>query len=328
MKKMSLNYFVSFLICMGLLLLAVFVFLLPEMDKDVNKTEQMLCLPNGAGQGNALFVPTKPQRVVILNSSSFDMWMRLGGKDKIVGVSVFSSVDKELYKDLPESTLVLPNYNALSPEKLIALNPDLIIMNGMEGVRNNLVETMKKSGIPFMNLPGNCVQDTFEEIRIFGKLLGNEDRAEQEIARLQQSLNSIQEKHIGKPRKKVMMILGISTSFFMVTPHARQSEILYLAGGDNIVKEKNQLNSRYLAMSLEYAAKENPDYVFFINHGPREKMEVKVREALAASSAWNAINAVREGRVYVLPSELFSINPGLQTDKAVEFLSKIIYEEQ
>jgi len=265
--------------------------------------------------------------VIFLNSSSFELWVALGGAQSVVGVPKFPSVSEDTYTKLALDVVILPNYNAFSMEKIILLKPDLAIMNGNEK-RLELVNSFRQANIPFMTLPSRSLEDILAEIEVMGKLIGQEERANQEIQRIKTNIASNSDKYKDFPRKKAVLIFGTSESFFMMTPHSRQGELLELAGGINILsKEKSLLKDKITSLSLEYIAQENPDFVFFINRGPVDKMQVKIQQALEENSAWNTIRAVREKRIYVLPPELFSISPGLRADDAVEYLSNILYQE-
>lgn len=322
------NKTISFFLILILLLFSVWLFLPKNEEVLINDNKQMFLVKNGAGLGQDLYVPAKPQRVIFLNSSSFVMWVNLGGAKSVVGVPKFPSIKEEIYKKLPATTVILPNYSAFSMEKIILLKPDLVVMNGNEK-RLELVNSFKQANIPLMTLPSNSFEDILDEIQVMGKLIDKEDKAAQEIVRIKNNIENNANKYKDFPRKKVVLIFGTSASFFMMTPQSRQGELLEMAGGINILpKEKNFLKDKTTSFSLEYIAKENPDFVFFINRGPEDKMQEKIKTALTENSAWNTLKAVRENKVYVLPAELFSISPGLRADEAVEYLSKLLYQKE
>ena len=52
-----------------------------------------------------------------------------------------------------------------------------------------------------------------------------------------------------------------------------------------------------------------------------------MRRDLQESEACADVDAVKNGRVYVLPYELFAINPGVRSADALEVLADIMYPE-
>ncbi len=322
------NKIISFITAFCLLVFICWLFFFNSTTTDKNFSYEKLLVKNGSGLGSDLYVPEKPKRIVFLNSSSFEIWVKLGGAKKIVGVPKFPSVADDVYSQLDKNVVILPNYSSFSIEKILLLKPDLVIMNGNEK-RLELIDSFKQAKIPFMTLPSRSLEDIFFEIDLFGKLLDKQDIAGQEISRMKSNIAKNKDKHKDKPQKKVLMVFGTSESFFMATAHSRQGELLQLAGGENILtQDEFSAKDKFVSLSLEYIAKKDPDFILFVNRGPVDKMTVKIREALTENQAWGSIRAVRENKTYILPQELFSINPGLRADMAVEYLSSIFYEER
>lgn len=258
-----------------------------------NKQEELILVKNGAGEGRDIYVPASPKRVVILNPSSLMIWLKLNGA-----------------------------------ESLLLLKPDLVIANGVEALQNTLGEELKKAGIPLLTLPCKRLVDNYTEIELLGRLTGSENQAQKEIERIKYNIEKERNLVKDEKPKKALLVFGLSTSFSMILPGTRQDDILLLAGGENIVSDVESLGgSKFAPISLEYVAQKDPDYVFFLNHGLREKMKIKMQETLAGNSAWHTIRAVREGRVYILPPEIYAINPGLKSDYAVSYIRQILHPE-
>ena len=102
--------------------------------------------------------------------------------------------------------------------------------------------------------------------------------------------------------------------------------LIELLGGGNIA-DHAEGDGGYLPLSMEFVARENPSIIFAIVHGPTETLEPKMRRDLQESEAWADVDAVKNGRVYVLPYELFAINPGVRAADALEVLADIMYPE-
>lgn len=319
--------FVEFFIIVSLVLLAIWLFGYQKSDYAKRNDENLFLVKNGAGLAKDIYVPRNPKRVVILSTSSFDMWVNLGGASSIVGVPNFANADQTLYQKIGKDTKILGAYSYKSPEMVLHLKPDLVIMNGFDGVQGFMEECLQRENIPLLSMPCRSVEDTYKEIELFGFLLNNSQQAEKEIARIKKNIQENKEKYTFKNKKTTLLIFGTSTSFSMLTPYTRQGDMLELACGENIVQSSVQfLGAKYVPLSLEYVALKKPDHVFFLNHGKPEVMERKMKETLADNSAWYTIKAVKEGRVHVLPLEYFITNPGLNTDYAVISLSEILYK--
>ena len=53
-----------------------------------------------------------------------------------------------------------------------------------------------------------------------------------------------------------------------------------------------------------------------------------MRRDLQEHGAWADVDAVKNGRVYVLPYELFAINPGIRATDALDVLADIMYPKE
>ena len=100
--------------------------------------------------------------------------------------------------------------------------------------------------------------------------------------------------------------------------------LIEMLGGGNIA-DRAEGDGAYLPISMEFVARENPAVIFVIVHGPADTLEPKMRRELQESEAWADVDAVKNGRVYVLPYELFAVNPGIRAADALQTLADIMY---
>lgn len=315
---------VSILAC-----LIVFTFWLFYFEKNnvaADFEAEYIVVKDGCAPGQDVRVPKRPQRVVCLTASSLEIWLKVGGAEQLIAAPRFKYAPDWVYEKMPSQVIDLGPSNTISLEKLMLHKPDLVIASGMSASQHLAGDFFAKQNIPLLTLPTQSLENTFAEIQLLGTLTGKEDLAQKEISRLKNNIAAESKRNQDKPRKKVLMIFGTSTSFSMITPSSRQGDMLRLAGADNIISD-TVTESKYIPFSLEFAAQQDPDYVLFVNHGEREKMQIQMEKALSANSAWNVIRAVREGKVHVLPPELFAISPGLRSDEAVVYLGRLLYPD-
>lgn len=78
---------------------------------------------------------------------------------------------------------------------------------------------------------------------------------------------------------------------------------------------------------MESLVGQDPEVIFITSMGKADEIENRLRADFKNNPAWNSLKAVREGHVYVLPENLFLINPGLQYPEAVKFMAQQVYPE-
>ena len=79
-------------------------------------------------------------------------------------------------------------------------------------------------------------------------------------------------------------------------------------------------------LTLEAIIAENPAYVLISVMGADTDAALRsVEQTLGQNPAWQALDAVREGRVYVLPKELFHYKPNARWGESYAYLANILY---
>ncbi len=304
-----------------LIAFTVFVFTHKESTLSFLTDKKTITIKNGSGKGFDVVVPAHPQRVVFLNSSSLDLWLGMGGRDKVIACVKLETAPEGLYEKLNSNTLMLSKNANISMEEVLKQKPDLIIGSTPQ---QSLRETFNKAGIPVLSIENETLEDTYYEMMLYGQMNNCPNLAAQEIKRIKTSVESLQNGFKSKTKPKVALIWGTPTSFSLMTPSSRQGHILGLAGGENILKKESSL-SHFMPISLEYIAKENPDYIFFVTMGDRKKMQASIDNVLNNNSSWQLLRAVKEQRVHVLPPKLFTSYYGMYVDESVKYMNKLLY---
>lgn len=59
-----------------------------------------------------------------------------------------------------------------------------------------------------------------------------------------------------------------------------------------------------------------------ITHGEPEAVKEAFEEEMSENAAWKNLDAVKNGNVVVLPSDLFGTNPGTKVTEALEVMQE------
>ena len=210
-------------------------------------------------------------------------------------------------------------------EKILSLQPDLVIGTNVP-FHTDLEETLGNAGIPIYIQALDDVPSLFDALTFYGKLTGDEKAAAKEVQTIKDKLATVEKRAAGRTPPKSLLVFGSPESFNMGTKKCFTGGLIELLGGGNIA-DHAEGDGGYLPLSMEFVARENPSIIFAIVHGPTETLEPKMRRDLQESEAWADVDAVKNGRVYVLPYELFAINPGVRAADALEVLADIMYPE-
>ena len=61
--------------------------------------------------------------------------------------------------------------------------------------------------------------------------------------------------------------------------------------------------------------------------GKSKDISKKMDEQMRNNPAWSSLDAVKNDRVYFLPSDLFLLNPGIKTPEAMNKLLDLAYRQ-
>ncbi len=173
-------------------------------------------------------VPAPPQRIVAIFASNVEMLAALGLADRIVGIESFTRYPPEvLGKPLVGGRL------GFSVDEVVAQRPDLVVVTPSRQAANQLIDPMKRLGIPIVVLLQRNVEEILSNIRLLARLCGAAERGEELVARLQARLDKVEQRVAGLKPPSVVMITGrLGNGLLLVTrPGTYTGDAIVRAGG-------------------------------------------------------------------------------------------------
>ncbi|MDR3348516.1 MAG: ABC transporter substrate-binding protein [Acidaminococcales bacterium] len=277
--------------------------------------------------GREVRVPERPKRVVVLSATHVDLFCAAGGKDILVGKPI-SQVMSDDTKAASANAKEIGMSMSPNTEIILSLNPDLIIGLNMPP-HLALIPILEKVGIPMLAKSTDTYEQALAALRFYGELAGQEETARTKIAEIQGKYSLARQKSAGKRPPRSLILFGTPESMSMATKKSFTGDLLERLGGGNVMDNAVgfDTSSAYLSLSMEYVTKQNPEVIFLITHGSPEGLEEKFSREMSGNPIWNQLSAVKNGRLYVLPYGLFTINPGSRIGDAINMLADKLYGE-
>ena len=240
----------------------------------------------------------------------------------LVGIPTTKSTLPERYTGITEIGQAFePNF-----ETVVSLVPDLVVFDGTfkekvsEQVGQYNLNAFYFDTTSFINFKNSIVE--------LGKVTERENKAEELSNTLQESVDKVLDKAT-KDKKdiKVAIIFGTSESFMLATDTSYVGDLLNTINVNNITDTIEAVDSGYINFSLEQIVKDNPDYILRLSHGDVEAAKKAFDDEFAKNPAWQALDAVKNNKVYDLDSTIFGVSANLKVTEAIEELGNIIYGE-
>lgn len=190
-------------------------------------------------------------RIVSLVPSVTETLFALGLDDQVVAVTRFC----KLPADKVQSKLKVGGTKSPAIEKIIALNPDIVVMDCDEN-RKQDADFLEQKGIRvFARIP-KSIDESIQLIEDLGKLFDAEAAAETISVEIRQRLNEIP-----KPETRLRTLILIWQNPYMSINHDTYCDaICRFFGFDNVVADRTE---RYPTLSIDEIRAEMPEIVLF-----------------------------------------------------------------
>jgi iron complex transport system substrate-binding protein len=255
------------------------------------------------------------RRIVAIAPSSTEILHALGLGRRIVGVDRWS--------DYPPRVTKLPNIGSdlrVDVERVAALEPDLVVASlHVPGMEDNL-PAFERAGFAYLALGGQGLDGIWEDMRVIGRYLGRDQRAESLIADTRERMARVAERSTSKKRTRPRVHWEWSAHPFVAGRRSWITELLDMAGGQNAYSD---LDVESVRVTPEEAIARQPDVVVACWCGARKLPTV---ERILARPGWQDTPAVRNRRVAVFKEDLFG-RPGPRLAQGLEQIAALLRPE-
>ena len=237
-----------------------------------------------------------PERIVCLTEETVETLYLLGVEDKIVGVSGYAVRPARVRREKPRVSA----FTSADIPKILALEPDLILT--FSDLQAEIAAELIRAGVTVTAYNQRDVAGILAMIRHLGATVGQADRAARLAEHYEQRLDQVAARADGRPRPTVYFEEWDDP---LITGIGWVSELIGIAGGREAFPDlagKAAAPDRIVTSDQVIAAA--PDVIIASWCGK------KVRpERIAARPGWDAIPAVRDGRIVEIKSPLI-LQPG------------------
>lgn len=282
-------------------------------DKDVTFTDS---------RGQEITIEKNPQRVVSVFNSYLDIWMASGGE-------VVGTIEPSGDKPVPgtENAEIVGTLGAVSLEKVLSLEPDVVIVNGNSAHHMELVPSFEQNGIKVIALDFVFKADYYKLARVFTALTEREDLYEANVAQVNEAIEKIIAESPTDKNYKVLLMMASGKSITARGTDSYVGEMLKDLHTTNIADVSNNLLSE-TSFSMEKIIEEDPDFIFVQTTG--SDMDVvydKLKQDVESNPAWASLQAVKNDRYIFLPKDIYMYKANQRYAEAYEGLAQHLYGE-
>lgn len=267
------------------------------------------------GTGKEVVIDKEPKTIVSLVPSNTEIAFALGLGKKIVGVSDYDNYPKEVEK------IEKVGAQDMNVEKIMSMQPDLALVTPFHYENHaEILEQYKKVGINVIVVnDAKSFEDVYKTITLVGTATGTQDKAEEIISDMKQSLAEVKEKAKAvKEKKKVWVEVSPSPDIFTTGKGTFMNEMLESINAVNVANDQEG----WVKFTEEEIVDLNPE-VIITTYGYYVENPA---QGVLSRAGWTEVPAIKNEQVFDVDNDTVT-RPGPRLIDGIETLGKLIYPE-
>lgn len=262
--------------------------------------------------GEKVRVPKKLDKIISMAPSITEILFSLGVGDKIVG--------KDSASDYPEdckSIDVVSTFEGVDLEKILAKDPDLIILDKSLDFYDTNYNKLKDYGLCVFRLYPRTLQDVLDNIELLGKVTATDPTAQDIIADLETRINTVKTHETLKPKVLYVIYYDGTSSPWVGTSSTFAGDLIETAGGKVAIEDDQGIA---IQITVEHLIDLNPDIIFTSQD---DDWPTPSRDSILNDDALQEVTAVKNDRVIDVNADLID-RPGPRLVDGLELFSDYI----
>lgn len=262
------------------------------------------------------------KRVVALMGSFAETWLAAGGE--LAGVTDDAFGERGL--KLSEEIVSVGKYNSPNIEKIIALDPDLVILSSETKEHVAMKHVLQQAGITAAYFKVTYFEDYLAMLKVCTEITGRNELYEKNGLDTGQEIERVISDVKDQESPTVLFLITYSGGTVVQNSQSMTGRMLSDLGCENIADGNKSLLKEF---SMEIIIKEDPDYIFVVPMGNDDELAMKnLKESIENNPAWNGLSAVKNHCYILLPKEKFLYKPNERWGESYTYLSEILYEKK
>ncbi|MFL5669678.1 MAG: ABC transporter substrate-binding protein [Chloroflexota bacterium] len=259
-------------------------------------------------EGTAVALKAEPQKVVSLTPAVTETLFAVGAGDRVVATDDSSDYPAEA-KALPD----VVTFGTVDVEKIVALEPDLVIAGGAGFTSAESIAKLRSLGIPVLVVSTPSIDGIYKDIELVGTAVGEADAATALTAKMRTDMTAIataakaESAKAAKPPRVLYDVgyLDSTGQIFAPGEGSFLAEMLGTLGVDVITGDKITYE-----IPLETLVTRDPEVIILGTNA----FYSPTPESIAKRAGWSKLTAVKNGDVRtVSDTEITRPGPRLAT---------------
>lgn len=253
-------------------------------QNNVQNTSYPLTITDEAG--NKVTIPKQPKHIASTTEGTDEILSALVPKKDVAMVTTYAT--NPAYSNIVAWAKGIPAIQNATAEQVIAVHPDLVLAASY--TTKGVVSQIEQTGTPVFEFTNfNSIAGIEQNIQLVGKLVGEQPKANQLVAQMNQKLSSIEKAVQGQ---KKVTVLDYSSYGFAAGTGTTVNDVIVDGGGINAAAKLQG----WQKISTEEIVKMNPQVIIDASD------DTGFIQKILTNPALQTVSAVKNHRVYSINS--------------------------
>ena len=264
-------------------------------------------------EGTSVTIKAEPEKIVSLTPAATETLFALGLGKRVVG----KAQDVALYPPEAGPIPEVAVYDAVDVEKVVGLDPDLVIAGGNNFNKPEAITQLRSLGIPVVVEYAPDVATVLSDIELTGKATGTADEAKAITDRMSDEMGRVQAAVATLPRPRTFYELDATGAIYGPSDNSFLAEMLRMAGADPITTGSPDKYD----ISPEKLIAADPELILLADAQYGTKPE-----DVAKRPGWSVMTAVKNGDIRPIDDTTVT-RPGPRLFLGLALLARTIHPD-
>jgi iron complex transport system substrate-binding protein len=266
-------------------------------------------------EGTEVTIPAEPAKIVSLQPSTTEIVYALGAGDRVVGKVEDISNHPPEASDVP----VVATFQGVDVEKVVGLEPDLVIAGGSGGNPPEDIARLRQADIPVLVVYPETVAEVLADIELIGTAIGAPQPAEDLTTDIQSDIDAVEAATQGLPAPRTFYEIDATSDIYGPADDSFLAEMVELAGGTPITTG----SAAFTPIPLETLIQADPEVIVL---GSAAYDPTLTAEKVAARPGWGVMTAVKDGAIRPADDVIIT-RPGPRIAEGLADLARAIHPD-
>lgn len=237
---------------------------------------------------------------------------------------------EELIVNTPQKFSALTGATVMTEREVIGLDSQektICICSGDVQAQVETAQVLREAGIPCAEFRVESFPDYLEMLKICTQITEHPEYYKEYGEKVSSRIQELKQKlPAGNDTLQVLFIRSGNSASSAKAKTAEEHFGAAMAqelGAHNIADDVPVLLE---GLSVEEILQKDPDVILITTMG-KEAAAKEYMDSVLATDVWRSLTALKEGRCYYLPKDLFQFKPNARWDQAYLYLAKLLFPE-